>query len=410
MKKSLTKHGIGYPILLVLLISFAGFYSCKKESGNSEVPTEYSETDLLNQAQRWFRQQSGLPAIDDVLALDVKSLKPDWSKPTFAKNSDGEGVVGIPMGSFNNNFVELNVTVKNDQSYGVIKHFVFLSETTAYLHVYAGNGKLISEGNYDRVTHQYSGSKKYTWKSPLHGKQMSTNDEGIPLEQVDITAPAPGPQPPVVIPSGPVTPPNPTLPPSGNTGVNGVVITAPPSYLWIDVQLYTYLSVFNCMSQATVTIYADQPVAGSSTAWRAVGTDIDVGHTYISIQQDGKTRVIGYYPKNPVYPTLPTSPSTFTNDSVHSYDVKYSKNVSGDKLCDMLAYIKSGIPATYNLDTFNCTTFAITAVNKAGLGIPANTGTWPGGGGCNPGVLGENLKSLSGWAAGPGSGPMNSSF
>ena len=61
----------------------------------------------------------------------------------------------------------------------------------------------------------------------------------------------------------------------------------------------SYLYCFNLNSGAVFTIYADQPTPNSSTAWSGITTP-DVGHTFISIKQNGITRVLRFYPKNGV--------------------------------------------------------------------------------------------------------------
>lgn len=406
MQKNKPNKGLSVPLVLVMfLLLFAVIYSCKREKQSPEENLEISQTDLLKKAQQWLKQQNSLPATESTSGINLKTLTPEWSRSSFDYTNEGERVIGIPMGNFNNHYLELNVTVRENQSYGMIKHFLFLSDTEAYLKVYAGNGSLISEGTYNRITHVYSGSKSAPRKSPLYGQRMSGGDEnGIPLEQVDIVG-TPNPQPPVVIPPGPVTPP--TTPPTGGGGsASAPTVPATPTFMGVNVPIYIYLGVFSCGSSAKVTIYADQPVNGSGTPFSTSG---DVGHTFISIEQGSIRRVLGFYPRDGAKPDSPSSPMIFVNDSGHSYDVSYGKVVTGDKLCEMLDWIKSSTPDTYNLNSFNCTTWAGTAVNKAGLGVPLGHSNWVGGGGCTPGLLGENLKtSFPSTFGGAGTGPMNS--
>ena len=47
------------------------------------------------------------------------------------------------------------------------------------------------------------------------------------------------------------------------------------------------------------------------------------------------------------------------------------------------------------MDDSNCTDFAIILGNLAGLGLPEANGTWPLGGGSNPGTLGKHIRSIS---------------
>lgn len=49
----------------------------------------------------------------------------------------------------------------------------------------------------------------------------------------------------------------------------------------------------------------------------------------------------------------------------------------------------------YNLDTNNCTDYGLMAARKAGIVIGSCYGIWPGGGGDNPGALGQRLRGLN---------------
>lgn len=52
-------------------------------------------------------------------------------------------------------------------------------------------------------------------------------------------------------------------------------------------------------------------------------------------------------------------------------------------------------PTTYNLNDYNCTDYALNVIKKGGFSLPDNSGTWPGGGGFNPGNLGQDLRDQS---------------
>ena len=52
-------------------------------------------------------------------------------------------------------------------------------------------------------------------------------------------------------------------------------------------------------------------------------------------------------------------------------------------------------PGTYDLNTNNCTDAAIGAGAAVGISVPDTQGTWPFGGGSNPGDLGEDLRLLN---------------
>lgn len=157
-----------------------------------------------------------------------------------------------------------------------------------------------------------------------------------------------------------------------------------------------YFSCFDQTKYAAVTIYVDQPSPGSRDPYD--GTD--VGHTFISIsQQIGSNyivRVFGFYPQAQATPLTPSDPGTLGDDGTHQYDVSLTVYVSASQLTNAINYAVSSSANTYNLNTYNCTNFGIQFMSKCGVALPSTTGTWPGGQGCDPGDLGEDLKSVSG--------------
>jgi hypothetical protein len=77
-------------------------------------------------------------------------------------------------------------------------------------------------------------------------------------------------------------------------------------------------------------------------------------------------------------------------------DVDYTWEISIRQLVNGLKYCKAlkGAPGTFDLNTNNCTDATIKAGSAAGISVPDTTGKWPGGGGSNPGDLGEDLRLL----------------
>jgi hypothetical protein len=155
-----------------------------------------------------------------------------------------------------------------------------------------------------------------------------------------------------------------------------------------------YFNCFKTTSPAILTIYADQPKAGSNDP--VYGTD--VGHSWMSITQTvgntTVTRVFGYYPLDGASPMDPTDPGTLVNDSAHEYDVSLSVPLNARQLSLMLNYTINQLPGTYDLNTYNCTDFVVEACRAAGIPLPENSQTWFGGGGLCPGQLGEDLRTL----------------
>ena len=171
-----------------------------------------------------------------------------------------------------------------------------------------------------------------------------------------------------------------------------IVIAGPANVI---TNLKDYLKCFNLALGATFTIYVDQPIANSSDSWTLTSDNTpDPGHTFIAIQQGDIRRVFGYYPRNNVNPvTSPSDPSAFGNDQGHKFDVAVSIPINASQLQTIINSSVNSSTSTYNLNSFNCTDFAIKIGNLAGLNLPNSYGTWPGGGGSNPGQLGQKYKS-----------------
>ena len=175
------------------------------------------------------------------------------------------------------------------------------------------------------------------------------------------------------------------------SGSGTIVITGP------DIKITNVADFLKCINKAqgaTLTVYAAQPQPNNSVAYN--GTY--VGHAFISLSQGGQTKVIGYYPiSNNIYPLInPSGKSVYGNDTSHGYNVSYSKNISSAQLSSIVNYINSKDGSTYHLDNYNCTDFAIEVGNLGGMNLPDSYGTWPQGGGSNPGALGQHLRTLSG--------------
>lgn len=153
-----------------------------------------------------------------------------------------------------------------------------------------------------------------------------------------------------------------------------------------------YLKCFDIAQSATMSLYVDQPKSNHSDTWSGVFWSPNVGHTFIGITQGGVTRIIGYYPSDSVSPADPSEASSLHDNSGDSFDVSITVNLTPQQLSSVLNAIKNYNP-NYNLNTFNCTDFGLTLFNDLGFNIPDTTGSWPGGGGSNPGNLGQDLRN-----------------
>jgi len=146
---------------------------------------------------------------------------------------------------------------------------------------------------------------------------------------------------------------------------------------------------------AKITIYVDQPTSNSRATWSGSPLDPDVGHTFIEIEQESTKRIFGFYPTEGVNPfTSPTDASSLVDDSNHPYDVKVEISVDASRLANVLNLAKN-TPATYDLNTYNCTDFGIALSAGAGYVLSDKNGSWPGGGGSNPGDLGQEIRLLA---------------
>lgn len=171
---------------------------------------------------------------------------------------------------------------------------------------------------------------------------------------------------------------------------------------------------------STLVLYVDQPGSGGDRDTYEIGVtgdkkgsvDVDVGHTfwvyncsYPNAILDEQLRVyvnqpMGYYPIVGVSPNSPTSPGKLViPDTAHmaGYEVEHKWEISFSQLLNGLQYSKNlhDSPGTYNLNSNNCTDAAVGAAAAVGVTISTQQGTWPGGGGRNPGDLGEDLRELA---------------
>jgi hypothetical protein len=176
---------------------------------------------------------------------------------------------------------------------------------------------------------------------------------------------------------------------------NTIVIVA-PDYPIQDI--IDYLKCFDKNQGAKITFYADQPVAGSSQANTITA---DVGHAFITIEQNGNRMTLGFYPASGGIATInsvfvPVN-GVMGDDTNHHYDVSLSVNVSGSILTNILNESVNYADKIYNINTDNCSDFSISVANIAGLNISECNGSFGlgiFGSGSNPGAFGEELRNL----------------
>jgi hypothetical protein len=159
----------------------------------------------------------------------------------------------------------------------------------------------------------------------------------------------------------------------------------------------------------TVTVCVNQPDPGTRSPWTtsssgssgssAGGNAVNAGHTFLILTETyGNTTItrnVGFYPGTDVSPVETSSQGTLNHDELHAYNISGTFTLDNAQFFNILNFVSQGnTPGyLYNLNTNNCTTFALNAVAQAGVNLPRTIGTWLGGAGNDPGDLGEDLRN-----------------
>jgi hypothetical protein len=200
-------------------------------------------------------------------------------------------------------------------------------------------------------------------------------------------------------------------PGGGDYGGGGGGSGAPPAMMILHAgknpipNIAQYIQCFQNngnLSSYTITLYVDQPLPGTRKPF-TVGTQskngtFDIGHVFVDFEEASPSETIvrsmGYYPKNWVSPASPINPGSLNNDQNHIFNISLKISVSGQQFMQILDAFASGNSVNYNLNSNNCTTWALTALEAGGIKIQANQGTWPLGKGYDPGDLGEDIRDM----------------
>lgn len=192
----------------------------------------------------------------------------------------------------------------------------------------------------------------------------------------------------------------------GSSGSSALAPTVAPPYLVIK-NLPDYLKCFDNTAGATyqVTLGIDQPEPGTRTPWVWQGdgssgsiSPIDVGHTFLIFTEhkpNGETivRNIGFYPSASVTPFSDPVLGVFNDDSFHNIDIGASFSVTNPLFFSMLSFVQSFQGRNYQVNTNNCTNFALFTLQAGHIYLPWTIGGWVGGLGVDPGDLGEDIRS-----------------
>jgi hypothetical protein len=161
-----------------------------------------------------------------------------------------------------------------------------------------------------------------------------------------------------------------------------------------------YIKCFNGALNATytVTLCVAQPILGERDSYSSGISGVNVGHTFLTFQQNAggvfTTRSMGFYPNGIVTPGEPRAFGSLNNDQGHIYNVSLTYTTTGTQFMNILNAFSSGNSVNYDLNTNNCTTWALSALASGGISISTKQGSWPFGGGDDPGDLGEDIRNM----------------
>ena len=192
---------------------------------------------------------------------------------------------------------------------------------------------------------------------------------------------------------------------------NTLVVPGPNN---IITNIKDYLKCFTNGSSVdhtfSVQVCVAQPIPGSRDPWGFVdggpygsssaNNIVDVGHTFLILKENSAgniiTRNVGFYPSGSVSPLGPESQGVLNNDQGHSYNVSLTVTVNSTQFFAILNYVELGNNTgfDYNLNSNNCTTFALNAMSAGSVSLPSTTGSWPMGSGNDPGDLGQDIMGM----------------
>jgi len=200
---------------------------------------------------------------------------------------------------------------------------------------------------------------------------------------------------------------------SASSSVNDFIIY-PGRNIIGNIRDYLKCFTFNMESDHTytVTVCVDQPSPETRQPWTFSGSGltgsssigsnpVDVGHTFLIFKEVYGTttivRNVGFYPASSVMPTEgnTSSQAQLADDEDHPYNIAGTFTVNSDQFQNILGYVQLGNNKgfAYDLNSNNCTTFAINAMSMGNIYLPSTIGNWPNGQGDNPGDLGEDFRA-----------------
>jgi hypothetical protein len=180
-----------------------------------------------------------------------------------------------------------------------------------------------------------------------------------------------------------------------------------PTHIILDIK--AYLKCFQVTPGATfqVTLCVDQPSPGSRNPWVIKATDgasgsgaTSAGHTFLILTENmpggwSITRSLGFYPSKSIWPLSPPVPGVLNNDENTTFNIAAQYNISSTLFFSMLQFVAANANDNYQVNTYNCTNFALDALNAGHITLPRTIGYWVGGMGVDPGDLGEDIRNYN---------------
>lgn len=402
----------------VILLFLSVFWSCQNDN-DSNISEELSPKQIQYQFNL-IKQSEEFVAIINIkhninyymesTGLSFKELK-DYAfedeshvkySSVITKSGINEGLVSFDMHFYNQNVSKLVANFPNISSSAKLQDLVIreiLKENTNLVKELLDEGKIKGGAKKDCVE-DFDCPRGYYCVRVFGSTSRICMDENTAfsggfLDEVIVTAPYYNPSTPYVpqytppIYTPPVSP-SPTYPyydfvggggsssSNANWNVNNILLTlAPPETPIKDVG--KFFECFDITKTAVVTVYADQPIVGTSTPIDL--KNLDPGHAFVSIKQNDRIVTFGFYPNSEGVKSLLPASSILGNNGGDHYDVSISITVSGSILSKVLSKAKN-YPTIYDINSFNCTNYARDIGITAGIGIPsAWGGIYPNGGG-----------------------------
>ncbi|WP_418124385.1 hypothetical protein ACNFU2_06960 [Chryseobacterium sp. PTM-20240506] len=147
-----------------------------------------------------------------------------------------------------------------------------------------------------------------------------------------------------------------------------------------------------------LVIHVDQPGKGGDRDTYEYNHGTDPGHSFITLTRkntDGSvdSKTFGFYPyPQSVNPIASEADGKIRDNLGHEQEVVQTRPINEKNFNDILDFVESKKNTKYDLNTNNCTDFVINCAAAGGINLPRTKGTWPNGGGTNPGDLGEDLR------------------